>query len=343
VEEDPPGAEGSPPNADEVPPAAASPSECPNCTSISHDFATFTIQPAEEVLGKCQSWTLGNEQELWVAAVELSQDSGSHHADFTFVPERLFDGPDEVWDCGARNYDIYTAAHAGGILFAQSTQVQHEVQRFAPGAAIRIPPRARIIGDVHLLNVRGVPITGHSRLTLHTIPAEAVTIRLAAFHIEYGALELPPRAKSRFTGNCAFAAEVSKVSGVPFSGKVYYMLPHAHELITRSFARVMGGPHDGQLLFDVSNYDGSGNGRVLDPPVDLTGADGIRFACEYLNPHDRTVGWGFGDGEMCEVFGFASLPAFVQASVAERRVEVADPDGTQPFSGNCINEVAPLP
>lgn len=316
---------------------------CPNCSSISRDFAQFTVQPGEEVLGKCQSWTLGNEEELWVAAVELSQDSGSHHANYTFVPETLFDGPDEVWACADRKYDIYTAAHAGGVLFAQSTQVKHEVQRFAPGAAIRIPPRSRIIGDVHLLNVQSAPITGRSRLTLHTLPADQVTVKLSAFHLEFGALALPPRSKSRFTGRCALAEDVTRVSGKPFSGEVYYLLPHGHELITRGFAHVMGGPNDGRLLFDVTDFEGSGNGRTIDPPIDLTGADGILFACEYLNPSEQTVNWGFGDGEMCEVFGFGTLPAFVQAVVAERTADQAGPDGIQRFSGDCINEVAPLP
>src|SRR4051812_6008586 len=40
-------------------------------TATSHDFAEFTTAPGSEVLGQCQSWTLHNEADIWVNAVEL--------------------------------------------------------------------------------------------------------------------------------------------------------------------------------------------------------------------------------------------------------------------------------
>src|SRR5205807_9881722 len=40
-------------------------------------------------------------------------------------------------------------------------------------------------------------------------------------------------------------------------------------------------------------------------PIYLAGADGLRFGCEFENPRDASVHWGFGDQEMCEYLGFA--------------------------------------
>ena len=109
-------------------------------TLYHHVFADFTTEPGQEVLGLCQSWTLGNETELWINTVELQQDEMSHHSNWTFVTDDKYEGPDGVWPCSDRNYDQLSAAVVGGVLYAQSTQATREVQRFPPGADLHPLP-----------------------------------------------------------------------------------------------------------------------------------------------------------------------------------------------------------
>ena len=64
--------------------------ESGSCTAIEgkkygHDFTEFTSQPGEEVLGLCQSWTLNNDEEIWVNTVELVQDVASHHSNLSLI------------------------------------------------------------------------------------------------------------------------------------------------------------------------------------------------------------------------------------------------------------------
>jgi hypothetical protein len=303
-------------------------------TPLTHDFAEFTTMAGQEVLGVCRSWTLENPTELWVNAVELSQDEASHHSNWTFVADNYFDGPDGIWPCKDRNYSQLTAALNGGVLYAQSTQAAKEVQKFPNGAAVRIPPYSRIISDVHLLNTTSAPITGHARLSVYTLPIEEVEVKLVPFHFSYDGLAIPPHAVSRFTGHCDIAGKFQSAAQGPFDMKVYYVLPHTHALGTRFFLDVLGGPHDGQSLIDVKGFNSDARGRAYDPPVDMTGADGFSFGCEFTNPRAESVGWGFGDQEMCETLGFAD------ATVAfESRVDAANADGmdgaTQLFTGDC--------
>lgn len=308
---------------------------------VVHEFATFTTGAGEEVLGKCQSWTLHNEEEIWVHAVHMEQDEGSHHSDWTIVDESLFDGPDGVWGCEERGYDFWAGARSGGVLYAQSTQLDKETQSFAEGAAIRVPPHARIIGDVHLFNASEAPITGKLTLRLDTLPASQVTARLRTFHLEYDALTILPRASSRFSSQCAMASDVSTALGVPFNAKLYYLLPHTHALGTRARVSVLGGPLDGQVLMDVPPYDTSkSHGILFDPPVDLAGSQGFSYSCEYANPRDEMVGWGNGSEEMCEIFGFADLDGFFESRVSEGGSD-GEADGVNLFSGECVTTVAP--
>lgn len=298
---------------------------------ISNDFAEFTVTSGEEVLGLCQSWTLDNAEELWVNAVEMKQNAASHHSNWTFVPDDLFVGPDGVWPCKDRNYRQLNAAISGGVLYAQSTQASKEVQKFPVGVAVRIPPYARIIGDVHLLNASAASITGHVRLSLYTLAAADVAVKLVPFHLTYDGLNIPPHASSRFTGACAVG---EKFPDATLAMKVYYILPHTHAMAKRFFLNVLGGPRDGESLIEVKGFTSEAHGLAYAPPVDMLGANGYSFGCEYDNPRAEYVKWGFGDQEMCELLGFAD-----SAYGFESRIGTAESAGTegnvQLFSGPC--------
>ena len=43
-------------------------------TALAHDFPEHTVASGTEVLGQCRSWTLNNDEDLWVAGVELAQN-----------------------------------------------------------------------------------------------------------------------------------------------------------------------------------------------------------------------------------------------------------------------------
>lgn len=303
-------------------------------TAIHHDFAEFETASGEEVLGLCQSWTLDNDEALFVNAVELVQNEGSHHSNWTFVPEDRFAGPDGVWPCEERNYDQLSAALAGGVLYAQSTQAAKEVQKFPDGAVVRIPARARIIGDVHILNPTDHAIRGRAEMTIYALASADVRVRLAPFHLTYEALDIPPLSTSRFTGTCELTEPFQDAAGTPLEMTLYYALPHTHALGSRFFFEVVGGPDDGRSLLDVEGFNSEARGRLYDPPIDLTGATGLRFGCEFDNPRQVSVGWGFGDQEMCEMLGFAEMDIVFESRVDEANAAGTDGDTTL-FTGPC--------
>ncbi|MDQ3034570.1 MAG: hypothetical protein M3Y87_19330 [Myxococcota bacterium] len=309
-------------------------------TAMSHAFPEVESAAGEEIIGLCRSWTLGNETELWVHAVELRQDEASHHSNWMFVPDDFFDGPDGVWPCAERDYHQLNAALAGGVLYAQSTQAEREVQLFPEGAAIRLPPHARIISDVHVLNTTAETIRGHADLAIYTIPREQVTIPLAPFHIDYHALDIPARSHARFVTECALRDEVEAATGMPFRMRLHYALPHTHALGTRVFLQAIGGPRDGEMLLDVSGYNGEARGRFYEPPIDLDGITGLRFGCEFMNPRAESVQWGFDDQEMCEMLGFLESAAAFESRVSETTSMRMDGE-VHEFSGNCESFIIP--
>ncbi len=297
---------------------------------MSHDFADFTTGPGEERLGQCQSWTLNNPEDLWVSAVELYQDEASHHSNWTFAPSDMFDGPDGVWTCKDRGYSQVSAALSGGVLYAQSTQAVKEVQKFPNGAAVRIPAYSRIIGDVHLLNTTAESKTGHASLSIYSIPESEVKVKLVPFHLTFETLDIPAKSRSRFEADC----DLTQAAGGPLDMSVYYALPHTHALGVRNYFGPVGGPLDGQFLMDVSGFNSEARGIMYEPPPAIDGATGMRFGCEFENPRDEVVHWGFDDQEMCEMLGFSDASFVFEASVNVLE-EPTMVDGMPRYTGKC--------
>ncbi len=303
-------------------------------TPMFHDFPEQTIGAGSEAGGECRSWTLGNEEELWIGAVELVQNEQSHHSNWTWAPDTDFPGPDGIWSCGTRSYGFFEGGAAGGVLFAQSTQAPHEVERFPPGAGFRVPPHVRIISDIHLLNASSKSVTGHAHLVLYTHPAAEITTQLRVSHLEYDDIHIAPHTLARLTSNCSVAQQASAATGTPYGGKVYYALPHTHTLATSYKLGILGGPSDGEKLLDLGGYNGVAHGRAFDPPIDFTGANGFSLTCEYDNTRDIQVNWGVGTDEMCEGFVWTDSSVFFQSRVSYGVDEGLDGD-MRVFDGPC--------
>ncbi len=274
------------------------------CLQFRHTFSTETVQPGEEIASLCQIYTLNNPDEIWVNAVELDNDGAYHHSNWFFVPntDTTFQSTDGAFMCPT--FDEVSTAVAGGVLYAQSTQVTHEVQQFPPGVAVRIPPWSRIIGQTHLLNVAMTPVTTTLSMTVTAIPAAEVTVKLAPFQLVYHDLHIPAQASSYFSGSCDLSSAAASL-GDAYALKLYYVLPHFHKLGTSFQLAYYGGANDGTSIDSLGGYDGEPHGKSFSPPLDLGPNKGITFGCGYTNPTTNEVGWGLGNQEMCELLGFA--------------------------------------
>lgn len=307
-------------------------------TPLVHEFETFTVEPGEEIGADnplCQSWTLNNPEEIWVNTVELDQDERSHHSIWMFVPADVFDVPDGTWNCLDHGYNYTDAAIAGGVLYAQSTQAEHEVQRFPNGAAVRIAPYSRIIGDIHLLNTTSEPVTGNAKLTLYALTEPEVNVKLVPFQLHFRDILVPARASTRLFGECDLEQNFQLANQVPFGMDLYFVLPHTHQRGRRSFIELLGGPSDGQRIFDIGGYTGEARGQTYDQPVKVSGARGFRWGCEYDNPSDITYEWGYNQ-EMCQFLGFADMTVGFTSTIRQRTEAPPDGDMLQ-FTGPCQN------
>lgn len=303
---------------------------------LSHRFSEIDLEAGQERSGLCVSWTLGNPTDLWVNSVEMANLGGYHHSNWLFVPDALYPTPDGIWDCKKAGFDEAAAAALGGVLFAQSTQSTQEHQQFPKGAAVRLPAYTRVIGSLHLLNASPTALRTQLSLSLSTLPTVEVSHPLAPFRLSYYALALPPAQVSEFGTSCDLRAPYEKLKKKPFSFRLYYALPHYHELGTEFRLGVHGGPDAGRELYRSSRSLGEPAGQLFDPPIDVSAAAGLSFACRFDNPRAQEVRWGIGDQEMCVMLGFSDAAvAFDAAVVRGQNQRLPDDRGIAMNTGPC--------
>ena len=231
-------------------------------TPLTHDFGVQSLDPAQEIGSLCQTWVLDNDEPLYINAVELENDGYYHHSNWFFVPEDHEGWTTEPWlNCYAEGFSEIAAALAGGVIYAQSTQVQFELQKFQDGAVIKIPARSRIIGATHLLNYTPDSVSTGLRMTLHALDTDEIKTKLtpaqlilrSRYHRRLDPPLEPPATSSR-------APKLFKASG-------YEDSLHLTALSCARWSFVLIGYNDGMKLVEHGGC-GRAAGYVFDPPVD---------------------------------------------------------------------------
>lgn len=307
---------------------------------VSHDFGEISLEPFEEVTN-CVAWTLENEESIYVERIDFDSGGSFHHSNWFVVPDWQYPGPDGFFNCRDRGFDELASAVAGTVIFAQSTQAHFETQRLGDGVVIKIPPRHKVVAGTHLLNLSAAPATTDLRMHLELIHPEEVEIIVAPFRLDYLDLQIPPQTGSRFKMDCDLASAYQNLAEKPLDAKLYYLLPHYHELGDFFEVRIVGGPRDGEILHEVTQFNAEPNGIAFDPPIDLTGATGLTMTCGYNNPRPETIGYGIGDQEMCTMLGFADMAILMDASVRRETEMVDQANDLSHFTGPC--DVTPVP
>lgn len=331
------------PSVEDAEPSPQEPTgeDCPSDRCLEGSLGRATIGAWEERDGLCFSWTVENDETLYVNALTAQNDGHFHHSNWFWVPDTEYDLPDGPWDCAENDFTELMAAVLGGVLFAQSTQLDEETQQFLPGYAVRVPPRARIIAYAHMLNLTPEEQTSELRTRMTLLPESEVLGSLAPWRFNYGDLDIPAGETSEHRGDCEVRDWYETVADRPFDVRIHYILPHFHALGQGFDATIIGGPRNGTSILEVRDAWGHPFGHTFEEPVDLSDADGLSFACEHTNPTDADVGYGIGDQEMCVALVFAESDWMIDTAVRETSSrEVVD--GVHTRTGACTAIGAPF-
>ncbi len=295
--------------------------------TLVHSFEPIMVERSEEVSGECQSWTLNNDEPLFVSKIRQTNDGAWHHSNWFFVPETTYPGPDGTWRCDDRGFHDVTAGLEGGAFFAQSTQALQELQAFQKGAVLEIPPRHKIVGGVHLVKVSASALETALHFDIETVPEEEVEVRLRPIAFTNTALDIEPQAESRYGMTCDLAPQFQNLLGEPPDFSIYYVLAHYHEwgnYFRLSFVDDLGAD---RTIFELEGSIGEPLGITLDPPIASQGAGRLRVECGYINNTDRRLTYGLAGKEMCVFLAYSDADLKIGATSGENTAMGPNEDG----------------
>ena len=303
--------------------------------SMTHTFEALAIDVGQELSNVCQSWSLDNDEPIFVSKVRQRNDGAWHHSNWYFVPENVYPGPDGTWDCNQRGFGDVSAALAGGVFFAQSTQTMQELQAFPDGAVVEIPPRHKIVGGVHLVNITGTPLETSLSFDIETLPEEDIEIRLRPISFTNTALDIEPMAESRFEMSCNLGEQFELYLGQPADYNIYYVLAHFHEWGNYFRLSFVDDDDAERTVFELKNSIGEPLGATFDPPIPSEGAPWLRVECGYLNDTDRRLRYGLGGQEMCVFLAYTDADLVIGATSGENTPMGQSEDGVYMNETSC--------
>lgn len=302
---------------------------------ISETLEPVDVEAGGEVSAMCQSWTLNNDEPLYVSKVRQTNEGGWHHSNWFYVPEGTYPGPDGTWRCNDRGFDQATAAVAGGVFFAQSTQALTDLQAFPSGAVLEVPPRSVIVGNIHLLNLQATPLRSAISFDIETVPLKDAKIRLRPVSFTNEALDIPPNAESRFSMTCDLEETfVHKLGEMP-DYNVYFVLPHYHEFGNYFRLGFVDAAGNEDVIYEIERGIGDPLGLTMKTALPSRGATGMRVTCGYLNPTDEPIDYGLGGKEMCVFLAYIDADIAIGAVATTNTTVGPDTDGIEINESGC--------
>ena len=243
---------------------------------------------------------VGNTSDVYVSRIETSMRPFSHHfVLYTFdprTPPAIIPTTDVVRDIrnadGTLNF-VNMIAMGYHVFLGGSMQPRSDYV-FPPGTALRIPANASIDLNVHYANYTSGRVQGEAYVNLYTIPASQVAHSVSTLNLQNSNLVLP-------------AGQVTVVSrDFLFSGQttITGLTSHMHARGTKFQIRIVGGPRDGELVYENTDWE---NPQLVNytVPIVLEKGQGLRSVVTYNNTTSNTIYFGLtSDQEMDIIFGY---------------------------------------
>ena len=243
---------------------------------------------------------VGNSADIYVNRIETSMRPFSHHfVLYTMdpkMPSALVPGTDVVRDI--RNADgsmnLANMVAMGYHVFMGGSMQPRSDYTFPAGTALKIPANAAIDLNVHYANHTANKVQGEAYVNLYTVPSAQVVHPLSTLNLQNTSIVLPAGQVTVIQKDFTFGAQTT-ITG---------LTSHMHARGTKYQIRIVGGPRDGELVYENTDWEHPALVNYAVPIV-LDKGQGLRSIVTYNNTTTRNIFFGLtSDDEMDIIFGY---------------------------------------
>ncbi|HYE57603.1 MAG TPA: hypothetical protein VD948_03815, partial [Rhodothermales bacterium] len=235
---------------------------------------------------------LNTADTVFVRRFDVRMRPGSHHF-ILYAQNAAGLTPGVVRDLGGLGL-LEEMVHFNTRSFLVGSQTAENTVELPPDVVMPLPPGQGYDLNSHYVNHTAAPLTGEVYVNLHTTPRRP-GLKYARV-INDGVTDFVLPAGQRTT--------VSRTTRFNQTRRVFMLTSHTHKLGEAFKIYGVGGPLDGQLLYESTSWDHPLI-KVFPTPLVFTAGTGYRMEVTYNNTTSRTVRFGLtSEDEMCIVFGY---------------------------------------
>lgn len=240
---------------------------------------------------------VGNATELYINRVQSRMRPGSHHFIlYDWKNPNSLPPLNQIRDL--RNPDgsnnLLTFLSMQNHVFWAGTQTQEYDYRFPEGIALRIPANYSFDFNSHYVNKTAGKIPGEVYVNLYKMPKEQVKIVANALNLGNESFSLPAGQRT----------VISKTFRFGNNTKVLMLTSHTHKLGEKFIVKIAGGPRDGEVVYESTDWEHPLIKTFAQPLVFQKG-EGLTSQVTYNNTTTKTVRFGLtSEDEMDIIFGY---------------------------------------
>jgi len=245
---------------------------------------------------------LGNAADIYVRRIQTAMRPLSHHFVLYSIDQTMAPG----WPCTPQANVVRDIRNPDGSMnllnmipmachvFIAGAMSQTMDYTFPTGVALQLPASFSVDMNVHYVNRTSAEVPGEAYANLFTVPASQVTKVAHSLNMANTSISLPAGKETT----------IEKTFLVSQTTTVIMLTSHMHQLGTRFQIKIVGGPRDGELVYQSLDWEHPA--QISFPtPIVLEKGQGLKSVITWNNTTSRTVTFGLqSTDEMGIIFGY---------------------------------------
>ena len=247
------------------------------------------VAPPFTEIWKCEITQLENTRSMPINRAESRTTPGMHHQTVTVLTglPGLEDIEHGIYDC-RELYDAHPELMENAIQLYGSQDAEQSID--LGDATANLPPRLVVMHEVHYLNSVDEETLVQSYVNAYAIPPSEADKSIWGVTVRDTNLAIPARGTTVEWTRCEMSSDV----------ELKIMASHTHELGVRVTAYRWDGSEVGERIYE--NDDWHTPKLEFYDAVPIAAGTGFHFECEFDNPREEDVAWGFNaEDEMCQI------------------------------------------
>jgi hypothetical protein len=301
--------EGASETSDTIPPALLADQTLPNYAPFTAlappsvgfqvKIDPFTIQPNfERELFVYRA--IGNAAPVYVNRIDTRMRTNSHHfVMYGFdanTPSFAKPVPNQVRDLRdpAGNLVLTTALSMAYHVYVAGSMTANSTYVFPDGVALEMPANAALDLNTHYVNKTATEIVGEAYANFGTVDRASVTHVAQTLNLNNTDIVLPPNQRTTLSKTFTFTGKRT----------VFMLSSHMHKLGEKFVIRIAGGPRNGEVVYETTDWSHPAV-KTFDTPIVLEAGQGLTSEITYNNTTTKQVSFGLtSEDEMGIIFGY---------------------------------------